>query len=397
LHASQHGFQRAQSCTSQLLEFLKDITLSLDQELCVDVIYIDFSKAFDKVNHTLLLTKLKLRNIPEPLTVWIASFLSDRRQRVVLGKAYSEWLPVTSGVPQGSVLGPLLFNIYVDDIDAVLQSGVKVKKFADDTKIYVTYKPEFASQAATKLQESLNAVSSWCTKWLMELNVKKTTTMYFGKQNLHAEYTLNNQQLKQTTNTRDLGIIVSESGRVSEHCKSVSMRARRLTGVMLRTFQSRKQSVILPILKSIIRPVVEYASPVWCPGLQKDIKEIESVQRRVTKCIHGLKEQPYAERLQSLGLPSLQARRTYFDLLECYKITHGLVRSECKELLLFSENSTRGYHTMLHSATRPPKLNVRKHFFTERVLNLWNNLPREITQLSTYHQFKVALRIHLNV
>jgi ribonuclease P/MRP protein subunit RPP40 len=254
-----------------------------------------------------------------------------------------------------------------------------------------------ASQAVNELQKGLHAVSSWCTKWLMEINIKKTTTMYFGKQNLRAVYTLDNQPLNQATQTRDLGIIVSETGNVSEHVKAVALRARRLTGIMLRTFRSRKQSVILPVLKSIIRPVLEYASPVWCPGLQKDIKEIESVQRKITKCIHGLKTKHYAERLQILNLPTLEKRRTYFDLLECYKIINGLVRSECKEQLVFSENSTRGYHTMLHSSVRPPRLNIRKHFFTERVLTLWNSLPKEVTQSSTYNQFKVALRKHLNI
>jgi hypothetical protein len=282
-------------------------------------------------------------------------------------------------------------------MDADLPVGIKVKKFADDTKIYAIYKPEQAFEATRNLQQALSAVFSWCTNWLMEVNIKKTTTMYFGKQNLRSTYTLHNQPLNQATQTRDLGIIITESGNVSEHCKAVATRARRLTGIMLRTFRSRKQSVILPILKSIIRPVVEYASPVWCPGLQKDIKEIENVQRKITKSIQGLQEMSYAERLQTLNLPSLQNRRNYFDLLECYKITHSLVRSECKELLAFSENSTRGYHTMLHSSVRPPRLNIRKHFFTERVLCLWNSLPKDIIQSSTYKQFKVALRTHLNV
>ena len=147
MKTSQHGFQRAQSCTSQLLEYINDITLSLDQGLCVDVIYLDFSKAFDKVNHQLLLHKLRQRNVPVQLVAWIASFLCNRRQRVVLGMASSDWLPVASGVPQGSVLGPLLFNIYVDDIDDELQAGVKARKFADDTKLSIIYKPELSAEA----------------------------------------------------------------------------------------------------------------------------------------------------------------------------------------------------------------------------------------------------------
>ena len=295
------------------------------------------------------------------------------------------------------MLGPLLFNIYVDDIDDELQAGVKARKFADDTKLSIIYKPELSAEALQKLQESLNSVSSWCTKWLMELNINKTHVLYFGRNNPRAQYRLNNHSLTPVTVIRDLGVMVSESGFVSEHCVSAAARARQLTGIMLRTFRSRKRSVILPILKSIVRPVVEYATPVWSPGLQKDIKEVESVQRKLTKCIRGLHALSYSERLTFLGLPTLEVRRSYFDLLECYKIVHGLVRSECKELLVISESATRGCNTMLRSTIRAPRHNLRKHFFAERVLPLWNALPREILQLSSLNQFKVALRNYLHV
>ncbi len=397
LCASQHGFQRAQSCTSQLLEYFNDVTLSLDRRLCVDVIYLDFSKAFDKVHHSRLLTKLQKRGIPQLIVNWIESFLLHRQQRVVLGTNYSDWAPVSSGVPQGSVLGPLLFNIYVDDIDAVLHHDVKIKKFADDTKLYVIYSAETAATSTSRLQTSLDALSGWCVDWLMQLNITKCNVMYFGVNNPCTAYSLNGQLLTRSTNIRDLGITVSESGRVSDHCLKTAAAARRLTGLMLRTFRSRKHSIVVPLLKTIIRPVLEYATPVWNPCLLKDIAEIENVQRKITKCVHGLRGLSYSDRLKHLGLPTLQMRRQYFDMLECYKIVNGLVRSECAHSLHLSNINTRGNNCKLVSTLPPPKHNIRKHYFVERILSQWNALPADIIQQSTYKGFKSALRKHLHI
>ena len=149
--------------------------------------------------------------------------------------------------------------------------------------------------------------------------------------------------------------------------------------------------------KSIIRPVVEYATAVWNPCLQKDIAEVEHVQRKVTKCIRGLSHLSYAERLRQLNLPTLQTRRQYFDMLECYKVVHGLVRSECQTVVALSESRTRGFHCKLTSTLPHARLNVRKHFFLERALSQWNALPVEITQQQSFSLFKCALRNHFGV
>ena len=153
----------------------------------------------------------------------------------------------------------------------------------------------------------------------------------------------------------------------------------------------------MPLLTAIIRPVLEYSTPVWNPCLQKDIAEIEQVQRKVTKCISGLRNVPYVERLNRLNLPSLQTRRLYFDMLECFKIVHKLVRSNCSNVITLSDRNTRGYHCKLTSSLPPARLNVRKHFFVERALSHWNSLPIEILRQQNYNEFKQMLRNHLNV
>ena len=161
-----------------------------------------------------------------------------------------------------------------------------IKKFADDTKVYISYYPTDAATAHHKLQESLDSLSVWCTQWCLQLNETKCCSMYFGRNNHAVSYSLNGHSLSRSFSIRDLGVTVNESGTVSEQCQNVASSARRLTGLIFRTFKSRKASVILPILKSIIRPIVEYATPVWNPSLQKDITEIEKVQRQVTRYVH---------------------------------------------------------------------------------------------------------------
>jgi len=218
-----------------------------------------------------------------------------------------------------------------------------------------------------------------------------------GVRNCCTPYILNGTALTITKATRDLGVTVSDCGRVSQQCSTVATKARRVSGLMLRTFASRRSKVIFPLLTSIIRPILEYATPVWNPCLQKDIAEIEQVQRKVTKRIIGLRDVPYVERLRRLNLPSLQTRRLYFDMLECFKIVHKLVRSDCSKYLALSERNTRGYHCKLTSSLPAARLNVRKHFFLERALSHWNSLPAEILRQQNYHEFKQLLRNHLHV
>ena len=208
---------------------------------------------------------------------------------------------------------------------------------------------------------------------------------------------LNSSALTSVSMIRDLGVTVSDNGCVSQQCLNVTAKARRLTGVMLRTFTSHRRKVIVPLFKSIIRPLVEYATPVWNPCLKKDIAEIEQVQRKVTKYIRGIGQLSYEDRLHSLDLPKLETRRTYFDLLELYKIIHNLTRSQCRNLISLSELRTRGYQCKLKASLPPARLQVRRHFLLERALPQWNALPAEIVQQANLHCFKACLRKHLGV
>jgi ribonucleases P/MRP protein subunit RPP40 len=264
-------------------------------------------------------------------------------------------------------------------------------------KLYIAYDPEDSAACVGKLQTSLVSLAAWCTKYGMNINVQKCGVLYFGRNNPRSTYTIDNAPVTSSSSLRDLGVIISETLKSNDHCTAIVSKARRLTGLLLRTFKSRKSSVIVPLYKTLIRPLLEYATPSWNTSSKQNAAAIESVQHLVTKRIEEVKHLPYCQRLQVLQLPTLEARRQYFDLLECYKVIHGLIRSTCSHAFSKCRLNTRGCEHKLVSALPTPRLNIRKHYFTERVVDLWNHLPPEIAQAPTYAQFKRALRIHLCV
>ena len=389
ISSTQYGFRERMSCTTQLLDYVDELTAALDRGMCVDVAYLDFSKAFDKVSHQLLISKILTRNVPVTIVQWIRNFLCGRTQSVRVNGVTSKPKPVTSGVPQGSILGPLLFLLFTDDIDSVIQVGAQVLKFADDMKVYYVYNPLSASHE-NPLQLSLNNVFAWSADNLLPLNLKKCSIVQFGKHNPRSSYYLNNTCLDTHSSERDLGVVIDDKLSFEQHISCMVRRARRLTGLMFHTFSSRSASVIMPIFNSCIRPVLEYASPVWNTSAVGHIKSIESVQRNVTKRLAGFASLSYADRLAALKQPSLSTRREYFDLVQMYKYVHGQSNIRCCTNLSFVRNHTRGHAFRL----RKPRfrLNIRKSVFLLRTVNCWNALPTAVVNKKSVMSFKYHLR-----
>ena len=180
IKSSQHGFTKNKSCLTNLLEFMEKVTKEYDSGNALDIVYLDFEKAFDKVPHSKLIDKLKFFGIQGQILHWINKWISDRKQRVVLNGEFSEWIQVFSGVPQGSVLGPLLFIIFIDDIDIAAGDISILNKFADDTKLGQVMCSE---EDKKKLQSSLDALCSWADTWDMKFNVSKCKILHVGKNN----------------------------------------------------------------------------------------------------------------------------------------------------------------------------------------------------------------------
>ena len=390
LNKSQHGFLENHSCLTNLLEFFYDIFAMYDEEKAVDVIYLDFKKAFDQVPHKRLLAKIKAHGIDGKLLAWLDNWLSERKQRVVINGKTSEWVNVTSGVPQGSVLGPILFLIFINDIDNDL--CCKISKFADDTKIGNKAVSPLQRQ---QIQSDLNKLVEWSKRWQMNFNTDKCKVLHIGNKNTKAQYTMNGTQLKAVDKERDLGVIISSDLKPSLQCSEAIKKANQIVGFIGRSFEFKSEKIILTLYNSLVRPHLEYCVQFWSPYYRKDIDKLERIQRRVTKMIPRLRNKPYEERLKELNLFNLSKRRLRGDLIQVFKILKGHDDLDIdKYFTLDHSNFTRnnGYKLI----GKPLGSYESKHFFFNRVVNVWNQLPREVVSCNTIHTFKNHLDKYFN-
>ena len=369
----QHGFQRMCSCITQLIECLNDWTDSFDNKLGTDAIYLDFAKAFDTVPHNRL--KLKLRNagIRGNVLRWIVSFLNNRRQQVVLPGGSSSWMNVTSGVPQGSILGPILFLLYVNDLPDCVNSTAKL--FADDTKLY---REIIDPDDCQEIQEDLNTLSAWSKIWLLRFNETKCIVLRIRKC-FEFIYYLNGIPLIEEDNQRDLGVIISNNLHPDYHISHIVKKANQRIGLIRRCFTNLTSEKVSILYKSIVSPILEYGSTVWSPYLVKDIEALDKVQRRCTR----ISNHPF-------HIEPLELRRRRQDMCEVYKYLHHSYKTNTDNLFKLNTSITRGHNFKLtkHFA----RTDVRKKFFSNRVVNYWNDLPSAVVSAPTLDSFKRRLR-----
>ena len=318
LSQEQHGFRSKRSCLTQLLEYFLELENEYDSRNKIDAIYLDCKKAFDSVPHERLKQKLKAAGIGGRLLQWISSFLEDRRQRVSVKGALSDWLPVYSGVPQGSVIGPVLFLIYINDL--LDETDSKGKLFADDAKNFRAIKNE---QDIETLQQDLMKLQEWSQKWLLKFNESKCKVMHIGGYDSDYQYFMNDVALERTTEEKDLGVYVTPDLKTSVHVAKVAAKANSVVGQIKKTFTYMDKEMFLELYLHLVRPLMEYAVQVWSPKLLKDVNKLEKVQRRATKLVPEISDLPYETRLQILGLPSLKERRIRGDMIEVFKILNG--------------------------------------------------------------------------
>ena len=318
----QFGFLGGRSTLLQLLHVMEDWTKILDDGGNIDVVYCDFMKAFDKVPHTRLLSKLESYGIQDPVLSWIRSFLTGRSQKVVVNGSKSKPAEVRSGIPQGSVLGPLLFVIYINDLpDAIGNENSHIYMFADDTKVYRKIQKEADTEA---LQSDIKAMYDWSNKWLLKFHPEKCQVMRIGNKTSPPlkEYYMENHPLSYSSCEKDIGVFVDDKLRFREHIENKVKKANSLTGIIRRTFDYMDKDIFNCSYKALIRPNLEYANQAWSTHYNRDKETLESVQRRATKLVPGLAELPYSERLKALNLHTLSYRRLRGDMIECFKMLH---------------------------------------------------------------------------
>ncbi|MCP4268390.1 MAG: hypothetical protein GY777_22910, partial [Candidatus Brocadiaceae bacterium] len=236
LNDTQHGFRNKRSCLTHLLDFFYDIFKMYDEEKAVDIIYLDFQKAFDKVPHKRLLAKIKAHGIDGNVYLWLKNWLSNRKQRVVINGKSSPILNVISGVPQGSVLGPVLFLIYINDLDNEL--CCKISKFADDTKIGNNSVTSFQRQ---QIQNDLDKLTEWAERWQMKFNIERCKMLHIGNKNQHAQNLMNGIPLKSVDKEKDLGVIISNDLKPSLQCGEAVKKANKIVGLIGRSFEFKSE------------------------------------------------------------------------------------------------------------------------------------------------------------
>ena len=405
INNNQHGFRPNRSCSTQLISQLNYVLTNSVQGFDIDSIYIDYSKAFDKVDHGLLLKKLNHYGIRGNFFNWIQDFLKNRTQKVFSNNCFSYPTHVVSGVPQGSVLSTILFIIYTNDLSSIVDPNSVTLTFADYTKVL----SKIASLSdKTQLQQNLNNIINYSKSNNMDLNKEKFELLCYNLQPKNPNqllmkelpfqtdltiYSAEDIMIEPTPLVRDLGININEKLDWTNHYNIIVNKAKRMSGWIFSSFYSRDKNVMLILFKSLVRSGLEYGCEIWFPYLKKDILGLEQVQRSFTNRISGLQNINYWMRLKVLKIHSLQRRREKIIILHVWKVKNNIYPNS------FSLNFKLNNRTDSLRAVLPPLPKVRGKLLTKfeesflvQACKLWNILPPNLTKTNVLNLFKSGLK-----
>ena len=383
LSTFQHGFRKNHSCETQLVTTIEDLARGLDNRQQIDLLILDFSKAFDVVSHRLLLGKLEHYGIRGSTLGWVTDWLTDRTQRVVIDGECSEDAPVLSGVPQGTVLGPLMFILYINDISAGTNCSIRL--FADDCLLYRVVD---STRDAALLQWDLKIMCRWADAWEMDFNPSKCYKLSITKRRcpLSYPYTINGVMLEHVSSNPYLGVELDATLSWKQQTKKTLTKSNRTLNLLRRNLHNCSRKTKETAYKTLVRPTLEYASSAWDPYMQKQIDSLEAVQNKAARFVtrdHS-RDSSVTAMKEALQWRTLQERRFIARLTLWYKAIHQqaavLLPSYYYEKPVDPSvvaDSTRGSHNQQYAAPTAT-IDHYKYSFFQRNIRIWNILPAHL-------------------
>lgn len=387
LNDFQHGFRGHRSCLSQLIEHYSYILDQIQAGYAVDVIYLDYAKAFDKVDHAIVIKKAKALGISGKLLKWLENFLAHRVQTVLVNGVPSTEKPVISGVPQGTVLGPLLFLIMINDMPQSIKY-CSISSFADDTKLV---KPISNTEDTVKIQEDLINIFNWTSGNNLSFNSNKFVHMRYNAIKANPDiiipqyFTESGETITTKENTKDLGMLMSNNLKFTHHIEDLEEKCKILMNWALRTFKTRDPLPMLTIWKSLILSKIDYCSQLYAPTKMCELLKIEALQRTFTNYIHNMTHLDYWQRLKELKLYSIERRFERYLIIYIWKILEKKIVSPFKDQIRMTDPSSRtGRKFCLDHLPNIPR-SAQTILFNSplnRAKRLFNKLPKDIRNLN---------------
>ena len=389
----QHGFRKRRSTETQLILTVQDLARGLDEGKQIDVILLDFSKAFDKVSHKKLLAKLEHYGIDGSYLGWVEDFLFNRTQTVVLNGRESDTVDVSSGVPQGTVLGPLLFLVYINDLPDCVNATARL--FADDSALYRVID---SVEDAQSLQQDLDRLQLWEAKWSMEFNPDKCEVIRVTnkRQAIDTTYYIHDKALNRVDEVKYLGVKLHEKLQWKPHVNMITKKANSTRAFLQRNLRGCPLPVKNRCYTTYVRPTLEYAGSVWDPtgkGNKNLRDKLEAVQNRCARFVTGdwRRTSSVSAMVAHLQWQSLQERRAKMRLHTFYNIVNGNIDIPADAYITPAQHqhNTRGAHLKFHLPQT--RLHVYQNSFFPASIALWNQLPPTITEAASIEVFRARL------
>ena len=390
----QSGFIPGDSTVNQLTYLYNTFCQALDSGKEVRVVFCDVSKAFDRVWHEGLLLKLEAAGITGNLLTWFRSYLTDRRQRVVLPGVQSNWNNIRAGAPQGSILGPLLFLLFINDI--VVDIGSNIRLFADDTSLYMVV--DNPDTAAELLNLDINKIMTWAKKCLVTFNPVKTESLLITRKlnrPIHPPLLMENQQITETDSHKHLGIYLSSDCTWHKHIDFVKEKAWKRINIMRKLkFEIDRKSFEI-FFFTYIRPFLEYASVVWDNCTQYEKAELDKIQNEAARIVTvTTKLVSILALYEETKWETLEERRRKSKLILFYKIINGLSPTYLSSLIPPSVSSVSSYSLRNSSDIQTIVCQTAQYFnsFLPSVIREWNSLPLDVRNSTSVSSFKCRLK-----